>query len=186
MNAAIKNTLVFFWEVIKIVILAFAIVVPIRYFLFQPFVIQGSSMEPNFHQADYLIVDELTYRFRAPQRGEVVVFKYPLDPSKRFIKRIIGLPGETIETKDGVVVITKTDGQKIVLNEKDYLPGNSKVPDSASVTLKGGQYFVLGDNRPYSSDSQDWGELPSNYIIGKVVLRLWPFDSLEKVSTPKY
>jgi len=107
MSSAIKNVAEFFWEVIKIVVLAFAIVIPVRFFLFQPFVIQGASMEPNFHEADYLIIDELSYRFRAPERGEVVVFKYPYDTSKRFIKRIIGLPGETVEIKNGKLIITK-------------------------------------------------------------------------------
>lgn len=185
MNSVIKNTLVFFWEVTKIVVLAFAIVIPIRYFLFQPFVIQGSSMEPNFHQADYLIVDELSYRFRDPQRGEVIVFKYPLDPSKRFIKRIIALPGETVETKDGEVIISR-DGKNLYLDESQYLSDDLRVPDSLPVTLKDNEYFVLGDNRPYSSDSQDWGELPSSNIIGRVAFRLWPFDSLEKVQAPNY
>ena len=186
MSTAIKNTLQFFWEVAKIVILAFAIVLPIRYFLFQPFVIQGSSMEPNFHQADYLIVDEITYRFRAPERGEVVVFKYPLDTSKRFIKRIIGLPGETIQIKDGQVTVTAADGQTINLDESQYLTADLKAPDCGPIILKPGQYFVLGDNRPWSSDSQDWGEVPSTNIIGRVALRLWPIDSLEKVATPQY
>lgn len=185
MNPTIKNAFSFVVEVVKIVILAFAIVIPIRYYLFQPFVIQGSSMEPNFHQADYLIVDELSYRLRAPERGEVIVFKYPLDPSKRFIKRIIGLPGETVETKDGIVTAYK-DGQKLVLDESKYLTSDLKVPDMGPVTLKEGQYFVLGDNRPYSSDSQDWGELPASDIIGKVAFRLWPVGAIEKVSVPTY
>ena len=159
MSSVIKNAGEFVWEVVKIVVLAFAIVIPVRYFLFQPFVIQGSSMEPNFHEADYLIVDELSYRFRAPERGEVVVFKYPLDTSKRFIKRVIGLPGETVEIKSGNVVVTAVDGTTMTLNEP-YIPSNLKAPDMSSYKLDDGQYFVLGDNRPYSSDSQDWGELP--------------------------
>jgi signal peptidase I len=185
MNTTVTNTLVFFVEVAKIVILAFAIVVPIRYYLFQPFVIQGSSMEPNFHQADYLIVDEFSYRLRAPERGEVVVFKYPLDSSKRFIKRIIGLPGETVETKDGKVTVYK-NGQKVVLDESAYLSADLKVPDMSPITLKDGQYFVLGDNRPYSYDSQDWGELSAADIIGKVSFRLWPFDNIQKINPPTY
>jgi len=174
MNTTIGNTLQFFWEVVKIVILAFAIVIPIRYFLFQPFVIQGSSMEPNFHQADYLIVDEITYRFRPPERGEVVVFKYPLDPSKRFIKRIIGLPGETVQIKNGQVTIITSNGQTLNLDESQYITSDLKAPDYGPIVLKDGQYFVLGDNRPWSSDSQDWGEVPLRNIIGRVAIRLWP------------
>lgn len=185
MSSAIKNVVGFFWEVIKIVILAFAIVIPIRYFLFQPFVIQGSSMEPNFHEADYLIVDELSYRFREPRRGEVIVFKFPYDISKRFIKRIIGLPGETVEIKDGKVIITTTAGQTINLTEP-YIPEGFDAPDMSSYKLGDSQYFVLGDNRTYSSDSQDWGELPLKNIIGRVQFRLWPLEDMSAIETPQY
>jgi signal peptidase I len=183
--SAIKSAVEFFWEVIKIVVLAFAIVIPIRFFLFQPFVIQGASMEPNFHEADYLIVDELSYRFRAPERGEVVVFKYPYDTSKRFIKRIIGLPGETIEIKNGQVIIVETNGQQMTLTEP-YIPAGFVAPDMSSYQLGQGQYFVLGDNRPYSSDSQDWGELPFKNIIGRVQFRLWPVSGLSVIEAPQY
>jgi len=185
MSSAIKNVVEFSWEVIKIVVLAFAIVIPIRYFLFQPFVIQGSSMEPNFHDADYLIVDELSYRFRAPERGEVIVFNYPLDTAKRFIKRVIGLPGETVEIKDGAVIITTVDGKTMTLSES-YIPAGFKAPDMSPSKLGDGQYFVLGDNRPYSSDSQDWGDLPQKNIIGRVELRLWPLNQISVFEAPKY
>ena len=185
MSSAIKNVVEFSWEVIKIVVLAFAIVIPIRYFLFQPFVIQGSSMEPNFHNADYLIVDELSYRFRDPRRGEVIVFKFPYDTSKRFIKRIIGLPGETIEIKDGKVTVTTVDGKAMVLTEP-YIPDGFDAPDMSSYKLGDNQYFVLGDNRVYSSDSQDWGELPAKNIIGRVEFRLWPLKDLSVIETPQY
>jgi signal peptidase I, bacterial type len=185
MSSAIKSAGGFVWEVAKIVVLAFAIVIPVRYFLFQPFVIQGSSMEPNFYETDYLIVDELSYRFRQPERGEVIVFKYPMDTTKRFIKRIIGLPGETVEIKNGEVIITTVAGQTMVLNET-YIPAKLKAPDMNSDKLEAGQYFVLGDNRPYSSDSQDWGDLPQKYIIGRVELRLWPLNQITRVEKPTY
>jgi len=184
MSSALQNAGEFIWEVAKIVILALAIVLPIRYFLFQPFVIQGSSMEPNFYEADYLIVDELSYRFREPERGEVVVFKYPLDASKRFIKRIIGLPGETVEISGGQVIITA--GEKSWTLDEAYIPAGSKAPDMPPATLSSGEYFVLGDNRPYSSDSQDWGELPQRNIIGRVEVRLWPPNSITRIQTPSY
>lgn len=185
MSVSFQSAGEFVWEVVKIVILAFAIVVPIRWFLFQPFVIDGSSMEPNFYEADYLIVDELSYRLREPERGEVIVFKYPLDASKRFIKRIIGLPGETVEIKTGRVIIIGTDGVTKVLDES-YIPQGLYAPDMLAVTLAADEYFVLGDNRPYSSDSQDWGELPRKNIIGRVELRLWPLDQITRVEAPIY
>ena len=142
-------------------------------------------MEPNFHDADYLIVDELSYRFRQPERGEVIVFNYPLDTTKRFIKRVIGLPGETVRIDGGSVTISTVDGKTMILDET-YIPANLKAPDMATYKLGEGQYFVLGDNRPYSSDSQDWGDVPQRDIIGKVEFRLWPLNDLSKIATPKY
>ena len=153
MSSAIKNAGEFVWELVQVVLLALAIMLPVRWFLFQPFVIQGASMEPNFYESDYLIVDELSYRLREPERGEVIVFKYPLDPSKRFIKRVIGLPGETVELKGGQVLITDAGGQTVVLNES-YIPANLKAPDMPPDKLDESEYFVLGDNRAHSKDSR--------------------------------
>ena len=109
-----KSFFLFIWEITKIVVIALLIVVPIRYFLFQPFFVRGQSMEPNFEDGNYLIVDELSFRLRDPQRGEVIVFKYPNNPSQRYIKRIVGLPGETIEIKDGKVIIFENNQRKVL------------------------------------------------------------------------
>jgi len=176
-----KNFLSFIWETLKIVIIALVIVVPIRYFLFQPFFIKGASMEPNFDDGQYLIIDELSYRFREPQRGEVVVFKYPHDLSQRYIKRIIGLPGETIEIKERKVLIS---GE--ILDESSYLPEGITTPDLAKITLGEEEYFVLGDNRFASSDSRLWGPLPRENIVGRVFIRAWPFATLAKFEAPAY
>ena len=180
-----KNILYFIWEVAKIVIIALVIVVPIRYFLFQPFLVKGQSMEPNFQNGDYLIVDEITYKFRSPERGEVVVFRYPGDLSQRYIKRIIGLSGETIEIKDGKIYITK-NFQTQVLDESSYLPSNIQVPGNVKITLDDNDYFVLGDNRIASSDSRSWGTLPQKDIIGRAYLRAFPFASLARFEAPSY
>src|SRR3989344_8104354 len=153
----IKKYLLSSWEFIKIIIIALIIVLPIRYFLFQPFIVKGDSMVPNFHSGDYLIVDEISYRFSDPKRGDVVVLKYPLDASQRFIKRVIGLPGETIEIKNGTVTITK-NGQNILLDE-NYLPDSLTTDGTVHIDLATEQYFVLGDNRPFSYDSRRWGAL---------------------------
>src|SRR3989339_1859602 len=115
-----KKYFAFAWDILKIGLIALVIVLPIRYFLFQPFIVKGESMSPNFETGDYLIVDEISYRFSEPQRGDVVVFKYPKDLSQRFIKRVIGLPGETISIKNGEVTIGK-NGTSFVLADK-YLP----------------------------------------------------------------
>lgn len=180
-----KSFLVFIWEIIKIVFIALLIVVPIRYFLFQPFIVRGESMEPNFENGDYLIIDEISYRFREPQRGEVVVFKYPALPSQRYIKRIIGLPGETIEIKDGQVIIYNQNNYQI-LDESSYLFSNVYTSGEIKITLAENEYFVLGDNRPSSSDSRRWGVLPRENIIGRVFLRAWPPKAFAKFTIPVY
>jgi signal peptidase I len=173
------------FEVIKIVILAVVIVLPVRYFLFQPFFVQGISMEPNFENGDYLIIDEISYRFREPERGEIIVFKYPKNPTQRYIKRIIGLPGETVEIKEGQVIILDENGNQ-VLDESEYLSENIETSGNIRVSLSEDEYFVLGDNRNFSSDSRRWGVLPKKYIVGKVYVRAWPFAALAKFETPAY
>jgi len=179
-----KRFFVFIWEIGKIVIIAAAIVMPIRYFLFQPFFVRGQSMDPNFGDGDYLIVDEISYRFNEPQRGEVIVFKAPFNPSQRFIKRIIGLPGETVEIKNGNITIYK-DGQLFVLNEENYL-SSLDTTGNIKITLSEDEYFVLGDNRAFSYDSRRFGSLPEDKIIGRVIFRAWPFATLEKFEAPSY
>ncbi|MEK7519369.1 MAG: signal peptidase I [Patescibacteria group bacterium] len=175
----------FLWEVLIIVVIAIAIVIPIRYFLFQPFLVVGQSMEPNFAGGDYLIADQLSYRLRDPQRGEVIVFKYPSMPSQRYIKRIIGLPGETVEIRDGQVVVFNEE-ESHVLDESIYLPSSALTLGDDRWVLGENEYFVMGDNRPYSSDSRRWGSLPRYDIIGRVFLRIWPFIDFSKFETPIY
>ncbi len=158
------------WEFMKIVVVALVIVLPLRLFVFQPFLVSGSSMEPNFHHGDYLIVDELSYRLRDPQRGDTIILRYPNNPSQRFIKRIVGLPGETVAVKDGKVLVQK-EGEEFVLDESVYLPSSETTPGSMSTTLKENEYFVLGDNRRFSSDSRSWGVLPAKDIVGRVFFK---------------
>lgn len=167
----------FIIETLLLFFLAMIIVLPIRYFVFQPFFVKFSSMEPNFHNGDYLIVDELSYRFRTPERGEVIVFHYPLNPKELFIKRIIGFPEEIIKIKDGVVFIYE-NGEDRVLKE-NYLPENNFTPGNITITLKPDEYFVMGDNREHSSDSRMWGPIKESNIIGKVIFRPFSFVELQ-------
>jgi signal peptidase I len=180
-----KSAFSFIWELLKIIFIALVIVVPIRYFIFQPFLVQGPSMEPSFDSGDYLIVDEISYKFREPQRGEVIVFHYPFDPSQRFIKRIIGLPGETVEIKGGKVTVYNKEGA-LVLDESEYLYPALGTQGNFRVSLADDEYFVLGDNRPISADSRRWGTLPRKNIIGRVFLRLWPLTSVARAEIPHY
>lgn len=166
----------FFTELLKFAVVAIVVVIVVRLFVAQPFIVSGASMEPTFDTGQYLIVDELTYHFEAPQRGDVIIFRYPKDPSQFFIKRIIGLPGEVVRIQSGSVYVTKTDGQTIELSEP-YVKNIGNGPDETT-TLSDGQYFVMGDNRPESSDSRIWGTVPAQNIIGRAVLRLLPLNDI--------
>src|SRR3989338_5746619 len=161
-----------FWrDFLRFIIISAIVIIPIRTWVAQPFLVRGASMEPTFDDGEYIIIDELTYQFRNPERGEVWVFRYPQDPSKFFIKRAIGLPGESIEIRDNKLFLIKGN-EKLELKES-FLKEALTTPDEIK-TLKDGEYFMLGDNRLYSSDSRRWGTLPKNLIIGRALLRLWP------------
>ena len=146
----------FIKDIIKFTLLSLIIVIPIRVFVAQPFLVSGSSMKPTFHDGEYLIIDELSYYFSEPTRGQVVVFKYPYDRSKYFIKRIIGLPGETIDIDNNQITIKNVEHPDgFALNESyvtDKNWGNRKM----SIMLNKKEYFVMGDNRNASSDSREW------------------------------
>ncbi|MDP2641649.1 MAG: signal peptidase I [Candidatus Yanofskybacteria bacterium] len=181
-----KSVMPMVGDVAKTVLIALLIVVPIRTFVFQPFLVRGASMEPNFHNGDYLLVDQLSYRFKSPERGEVIIFEFPFDPSQRYIKRVIGLPGETVEVQDGkVIVYNSGTGSVSFVLEEPYLSGMN-TNGSSRLTLSDHEYFVLGDNRTHSSDSRKWGVLPERNIIGRVVIRLFPVGALAKIEQPSY
>ncbi len=145
----------FFTELLKFVVIAAVIVLPVRLFVAQPFIVSGESMSPTFENGEYLIVDELTYRLEAPKRGDVVIFRYPRNPSEFFIKRIIGLPGETVLIQDGKVMVQEAGGTTATLDEP-YVKNLGNGQD-ATYSVDQGSYFVMGDNRPESSDSRIWG-----------------------------
>lgn len=183
----------FVFEIIKIVLMAFLIIYPIRTFVFQPFFVKGSSMEPNFLNGEYLIVNELGYkktviaagekelitvdRFKDLKRGTPIVFRYPRNPEEFFIKRVIGLPGERIVIKNKKIKIYNEEHPEgFFLDEKEYIPNNFETRGEEDITLEDDKYIVLGDNRSHSSDSRHWGVLSGDYIVGKVMLRAWPLD----------
>lgn len=165
----------FFTELLKLALLVAVIVIPVRLWVAQPFLVSGASMEPTFDTGQYLIVDELSYHVGSPARGDVIIFRYPKDPSKFYIKRIIGLPGETIHISDSAVSVTKKDGTAEILKEPYLKLAGNGAPES--VTLGAGEYFVMGDNRPDSSDSRYWGALPAENIIGRAFMRLLPIQN---------
>lgn len=165
------------WEFVKFFVIAFAIIIPIRMWVAQPFVVSGSSMVPTYENGDYLIVDELSYHFREPARGDVVIFRYPNDPSEFFIKRILGLPGEKIVITEGIPYIYNEEFPGGVVISEPY---TAEELDYTTITANLGEdeYFVLGDNRTKSMDSRVWGTLPEKLIMGRAWLRLWPFTRI--------
>lgn len=169
------NTKVGFWEeFLKLLAIAVLVVIPFRLFIAQPFVVDGASMVPTFENGQYLVVDELTYHFRGPERGSVLIFKYPKDPKKYFIKRVIGLPNEKVVIEDGKVTIINSNNPQGFTLEEEYVTFPKE--DTASYELRDDEYFVLGDNREGSADSRFWGPLPEKNIIGRPIFRLWPLS----------
>ena len=128
--------------------------------------VDGASMEPTLVSGEYVIINRLSYRLGSPQRGDIIVFHFPRDPKEEYIKRLIGLPGDEVEVKNGAVYV---NGQ---LLDESYL--NVKMDYYGTWRIPAGQLFVLGDNRNNSSDSHDWGTVPMDYVVGKAVLVYWP------------
>jgi signal peptidase I len=184
---ASSAALAFLFELIQVVAVSLAIIIPVRYFLIQPFYVKGASMEPSFYDHEYLIIDELSYRYRNPDRGDIIVFRYPADPKQFFIKRVIGLPGETVEVSDGSVKIYNDKYPNgIALTETAYLEQDFISAGKRTVTLKSDEYFVMGDNRPASLDSRYFGAIKRDAIVGRVWLRGWPFDRWKVFEKPAY
>ncbi|MDI6820703.1 MAG: signal peptidase I [Patescibacteria group bacterium] len=172
-----------FFEIVETVTIAIIAVFLVRTFVAQPFLVSGSSMEPTFDNGNYLLVDELVYRFREPQRGEVMVFKYPGDHRSYYIKRVIGLPGERLVIDRGTVTVFRNGEEKIL--QEPYL-GSVKTTEYVEMELGSGQYFVMGDNRNFSFDSRIWGPINHSDIMGLVRLRLWPINEAQAFSAPVY
>jgi len=175
---------IFILEMVKVAVLAGITIALIRYYLFKPFYVKGASMEPNFHEKEYLIIDELSYRFREPVRGEVIVFRYPEDPKEYFLKRVVGLSGETVKVAGGKVFIFNTENPGGFELGEEYLPKNLNTEGDRTFKIGDNQIFVLGDNRPNSFDSRRFGPIDKSLIVGRAWLRGWPLNKLTVFSKP--
>jgi len=154
-----------------------------RAFIIQPFIVDGISMEPNLHDKEVLLVDKLSYDFRDPTRGEVVIFKSPPSPQIDYIKRIIGIPGDTVVIEKGQVSISG-----VPLKEPYIQSGGLPLQGDGSIarqTLKPGEYFVMGDNREHSSDSREWGVLPKINIVGRALVMVYPLNDAHLIKNPE-
>ncbi|MDP3735223.1 MAG: signal peptidase I [bacterium] len=170
-----KNSRSFF-EFIRFLVIISAVVFAIRLYIATPFIVSGSSMDPTFAHGEYLIVDEISYRLREPKRGDVIVFRFPQKRTQFFIKRIIGLPGETVEIQDGTLSVKNEGTPRGFVLDEPYLVGGTA--GSFLVTLGESDYFVLGDNRSASFDSRSWGTLPRDLIVGRALARLFPLQNI--------
>lgn len=167
----------FLGEIIHFSLIALLIVLPIRIFVAQPFIVSGASMETTFSTGQYLIVDQLTYHFEEPKRGDVIIFRYPKDPSKYFIKRVIGVPGDTVKIDGNVVTLINAEHQTGVVLDESYIL-SMRPNTTLTETLGRDEYFVMGDNRDASSDSRMWGVLQRDKIVGRAFLRLFPLSEM--------
>jgi signal peptidase I len=183
-----RKFLLSLWEIFEIAFVTVATVLIIRGYLVQPFLVSGSSMRPNFTDGDYLLVDQITYRLRSPERGEVIVFHYPGDPTQQtyFIKRIIGLPNERVVVSGGHVTVYNSAHPAGFELTEDYLPKGTITDHDIDTTLKPQEYLVFGDNRSFSFDSRSWGVLDRNEIVGLARVRLWPISTLTAFAAPQY
>jgi signal peptidase I len=168
----LKQKGAFIWDLVKFCLISLAIVIPIRIFIAQPFIVSGKSMYPTFDNGQYLIVDELTYRFESPKRGDVIIFHFPGNTKEYFIKRIIGLPNETVEITGGKVKVTNAENPKGIILDEPYI--DEALHDIPAKVLAPDEYFVMGDNRGASYDSRSWGPLNEKYIVGRALIRLVP------------
>lgn len=166
------------------VLITVLIAVVLRFFVIQPFVVEGASMEPNFHDQQYIMIDKLSYHLRAPARGEVIVFHPPTSPDENYIKRIIGLPGETVRIENHEVFVNANKVNEPYLGSQEH--NTDKFALSNPVTLGVDEYFVMGDNRSHSSDSREWGVLKRDAIEGRTWFVLFPTSSFHFVTKPSY
>lgn len=180
MNPTFAKYKAYAFELLKIIIISAVIIVPVRLFLIHPFIVKGISMENTFENNDYLIVNRFTYHFNTPQRGDIIVFKSPLNLKDHLIKRVIGMPGETIEIRSGYVFVkSNTDEEEKPLDESFYLGNETVTYPEGTFVLDDGYYFVLGDNRGSSMDSRLFGPVHESLIVGRVWVRGWPFDKVD-------
>jgi len=170
------------WNTIKTFNMILIVGLALRFFVIQPFIVQGPSMNNNFQDGETILVDKITFNFRQPIRGEVVIFKAPNNPQDDYIKRVIGLPGDTVKIEKGKVYVNNKLIDESFLSESGKTPNDSEILTRVIGT---NEYFVLGDNRPDSSDSREWGTVPKANLIGRAIIAIWPIDMTGLIKTPQ-
>ncbi len=179
----LRSLWLFFLDFLETIVVSLAIFAVVYIFLFQPHQVDGHSMEPNFHDREYILTDKVSYRIHAPNRGDVVVFHSPQDERVDFIKRIIGLPGDTVMIKGGYVYLNESKLTEKYINDPGQVIPGQFMHEGIPVTVNDGQYLVMGDNRLHSSDSREWGFVTSAEIVGRAFFRYWPIPDFGLVPT---
>ncbi len=175
----------FFVDTIQTLLIAASVFLVVYIFFFRPFQVSGASMYPNFEDKEYVLTNLITLRFEDPKQGDVVVFKAPNEAEKDFIKRVIGIPGDTVFIRDGDIYVNneKID-ESLYLGPTVKTYGGAFLRENEAVTVPQGAYFVVGDNRPYSSDSREWGFVKKDLLIGKSMVVYWPVNKVRWINNP--
>lgn len=182
----IKRAIAAFFDFLQGIVVVLAIMVMIYLFVMSPQEINGASMEPNFHNGEYILTNKIEYKLMDPKRGDVVIFKSPRNKDIDYIKRVIGLPGETVGLYNSHIVVNGKQLGELYLAPDVYIFGGSYLREGSEVIIPPGKYFVMGDNRPHSSDSREFGPIPKEDFIGKAILRYWPFTKTGIIKRPSY
>jgi len=180
----IKGFIMFLMEIMETVVFVGSLFIVVYLFVVQPNQIKGASMEPTFYNGNYIFTSKITYRLRKPERGDIVVFHSPRNKDIEYIKRIIGIPGDTILIKAPTVYVNgKPLSEPYISAQTTLIPGNF-VEEGVPVEVPEDKYFVMGDNRPRSSDSREFGPVPSSSIVGLVFFRYFPADKIGSIPNP--
>ncbi len=181
-----KSIISFFMDFLETIVVALSVFVVVYLFLVQPHEVKGSSMEPNFHDSEYILTDKISYRFTEPKRGDVIIFKAPKNPDVDYIKRVIGLPGDKVKVEAGYVYVNEKKLNEYYLKDNTLLFAGSFMQEGVEITVPEGQNFVMGDNRPHSSDSREFGPIEQKSIIGRAIVRYWPIPEIGIIPAIKY
>lgn len=179
----LRNLWLFFLDFLETIVVSLAIFAVVYIFLFQPHQVDGHSMEPNFHNSEYILTDKISYRIHAPNRGDVVVFHSPQDERVDFIKRIIGVPGDIVKVEGGYTYLNGKKLEESYINDPGQVLAGRYMREGQEIDVPPGQYLVMGDNRLHSSDSREWGLVTTAEIVGRAFFRYWPLPEFGIVPT---
>jgi signal peptidase I len=182
----IKHAIASIFDFLQGIVVVLALLVMVYLFIMSPQEVSGSSMEPNFHNGEYILTSKILYKFRLPERGDVVIFKSPANKEVDYIKRIIGLPGDTVSVKDNAYYVNNQKVDEPYLAPETPIFGGSYLAEGQTVTVPEGSYFVSGDNRAHSSDSREFGPIAESDFIGTAIFRYWPFSQMGTHPHPTY